>query len=157
MTTPEGPDPYEAPSRRTLTVGMIAIVLAIALIVALIAMFAWRSHAQQLAADLDETESKLAEAEEEQQHALEEAYDKGYKAGKLQERIAAEAELNKTARAAMEAAWDAMDDGSRSSVCLGLELGVLDGSHLEPAADPLPGVTGNQIEAYFREKCNLSA
>lgn len=156
MTTPERPDPYEAPSRRTLTVGMIAIVLAIALIAALIAMFAWRSHAQQLAADLDETESELAKAEE-QQEALEEAYDKGYKAGKLQERIAAEAELNKTARAAMEAAWDAMDDGSRSSVCLGLELGVLDGSHLEPAAGPLPGVTGGQIEAYFREQCNLSA
>lgn len=157
MAIPEGPDSYEGPSRRTLTVGGIAVVLAIALIVALVAMLAWRSHAQRLAADLDETESELAEAEEERQEALQDAYDKGYEAGQLQERIAAEAELNETARAAMEAAWEAMDDGSRSSVCLGLELGMLDGSHLEPAADPLPGVTGNQIEAYFREQCDVPA
>lgn len=157
MTTPEGPDPYEVPSRRTITVAWIAVVLALALIVAVVAMLAWRSHAQRLAADLDETESELAEAEEERREALEDAYDKGYRAGKVQERLAAEAELNETARAAMEAAWDAMDEGSRSSVCLGLELGVLDGDQLERAADPLPGVTGNQIEAYFREQCDVPA
>lgn len=157
MTIPEGLGPYEAPSRRTVIVGWIAVVLALALIVALVAMLAWRSHAQRLAADLDETESELAEAEEEQREALEDAYDKGYRAGQIQERLAAEAELNDTARAAMEAAWDAMDKGSRSSVCLGLELGVLGGSQLERAADPLPGVTGDQIEAYFREQCDVPA
>lgn len=157
MTTPEGLGPSEAPSRRTLTIGWIAVVLGIALIVALVAMLAWRSHAQQLAADLEQTESELAEAEEARKKALEDAYDKGYKAGKLQERLADEAELNKTARAAMEAAWTAMDESSRDSVCLGLELGVLDGSHLERAANPLPGVTGKQIESYFREQCDASA
>lgn len=157
MTTLEGPDPLEAPSRKTLTVGAIAIVLALALIVTLVVLLALWSHASQLAGDLEQTETELARAQEERQEALEDAYDEGYEAGRLQERIATEAELNETARAAMEAAWDAMDDGSRSTVCLGLELGLLDGRYLQRAADPLPGVTGNQVEAYFREQCDLSA
>lgn len=154
MTIPEGPGPYDAPTRKTLAVGVIAIVLGIALIVALVALLALWNHAQQLATDLDAAESELAEAQEEQQE-VEDAYEKGYEAGRLQARIAAEAELNETARAAMEAAWGAMDDRSRSSVCVGLELGLLDGSHLARVAGPLPGVTGNQVEAYFREQCDV--
>lgn len=150
MTTGEGTDVRAARPRSTRSVRVVAMVLALGLIASLVGLLALWRRAEQLAAERDEAEANAEQADEQ---AIDDAYDAGFAAGWLQAKLAAKAELNPTARAAMESAWGAMDGRARDYVCLGLDLELLSTSHFTQATESLPGVTADQLEAYFAEQC----
>lgn len=155
MRSDEAAAPGTRP-RRNRGVVALAGVLAFALVIALVTLLVAWDHSRQLAADLDQARSELEEVEREKEEAVESAYDEGYADGRAA--LAAEAELNPTAKAAMETAWAAMNDGVRDSVCLGLDWGVVEAARvLHRLADRVPGVTADQLEAFFREECDASA